>query len=417
MKRNIICLTLILSCTLTLAPSALSATPQDLEWGISLGERFDYQMLMNSLDFGGYNESFYLTIENISLIPDTISDFYGLGNVSFDAFWENETSMGLSILFLAFTPKIAVPIGNWTLLSYLALDLQEVFLSDIESVEVTYDDLYRWGFTYVIDALPYTYEIDVVYSKKDGMLAKLSFIQYYGGSDSYDTSMLISRDGVPPLITHPPDIEMNEGGLGSTITWKGTDNNPGAFEIYETNLTGSYLVQQGLWNSSSEEITYAINNPGYGNHTFTIVFHEISGLFSFDSVTVVVNDIEPPSITNPNDLVITYGELGQNFTWILEDMNPEYYWIYRDGNLVDSVYWHARTASITVNLDGLDLGEHIYNITIQDKAGNIASDSVIVTVVPDFLNAYLPYIISAVGIVGLVLMGAYFYRQRKRNLQ
>ena len=417
MKRNIICLALILSCTLTLPPSALSATPQGFEWGISLGERFDYLMLVDSFDFGEYNESFYLTIENISLIPDTISDFNGLGNVSYDAFWENETSMGLSTLFLVFAPKIAVPIGNWTFLSYLALNLQGVFLSDIESVEVTYDDLYRWGFTYVIDVSPYTYEIDVVYSKKDGMLAKLSIAEYYGGSNSYDTSMLVYRDGVSPLITHPSDIEMNEGNPGSIITWKGTDNNPGAFEIYETNLTGSYLVQQGLWNSSDEEISYAFNNPGYGNHTFAIVFHEISGLSSFDSVTVVVNDIEPPSITNPDDLVITYGELGRNFTWILEDMNPEYYRIYRDGNLVDSGYWHARVASITVNLDDLDVGEYIYNITIEDKAGNIASDSVVVSVVPDFLNAYLPYIISAVGIVGLVLMGAYFYRQRKRNLQ
>ena len=417
MKRNIICLVLILSCALTLPPSTLSTTPQSLDWGISLGERFDYQMLMDSFDFGGYNESFYLTIENISLIPDTISDFYGLGNVSFDAFWENETSMGLSILFLAFTPKIAVPIGNWTLLSYLALDLQEVFLSDIESVEVTYDDLYRWGFTYVIDYSPYTYEIDVVYSKKDGMLAKLSFLEYYGSSDNYDASMLVYRDGVPPLITHPSDIEMNEGDLGSTITWKGTDNNPGAFEIYETNLTGSYLLQQCLWNSSDEDIIYEFGSLAYGNHTFTIVVHEISGLSSFDSVTVVVNDIEPPSITHPNDLVVTYGELGRNFTWILEDMNPEYYRIYRDGTLIDSGYWHARVASITVNLDDLNVGEHIYNITIEDKVGNIASDSVIVTVVPDFLNAYLPYIISTVGIVGLVLMGAYFYRQRKRNLQ
>ena len=50
-----------------------------------------------------------------------------------------------------------------------------------------------------------------------------------------------------------------------------------------------------------------------------------------------------------------------------------------DGTVVDSGTWIS-SSPITINVDGLSLGSHLYTIVVSDQIGNDATDTVEVTV-------------------------------------
>ncbi|MGY5874727.1 MAG: hypothetical protein RTU30_03180 [Candidatus Thorarchaeota archaeon] len=412
MNRKYLAIGIVLAISLFYVPTTQAATSQGLDWGVSIGDRFEFQVTLESSELTPHNESFYLNVTDIPSIPDPLNNYTELPQLSFSGLWANDTPMGESLLLLSYAPTIAVPIGNWDLLFQLAENMTW-FWDEPVNVEITHDDLYRWGFTYTFNFTGEQWEIEAIYSKSDGFLAKLSYLIYNEFLGEYIFGFWVYRDGVLPTISHPANVVIGEGDVGYTIIWSGYELNPAAYEIYVTNGTGTYLVQENLWNCTCELLVLSLDGLDYGTSVFSLVLHEASGLSIYDSVLVEVEDRTDPVITHPEDIEYTVGQIGNNFTWVMEDINPSSYAVYVDGDLIGSGNWNARVASIDINADDLLAGSYNYTIAITDLGGNTVTDEVIVTVNADFLVSNLPLIISGIGITGLIVVVVYVVRSRK----
>ncbi|MGY5852091.1 MAG: hypothetical protein RTU92_00830 [Candidatus Thorarchaeota archaeon] len=412
MRRKYLAIGILLAISAFYVPSAQAATSQGLEWGVSIGDRFDFLVSVGVSELPLHNETFYLNVTDTPVIPDPFDNYTELPQLSFSGLWTNDTPMGESLFLLSYAPTIAVPIGNWDLLSQVAENMTW-FWDEPVSVEMTHDDLYRWGFTYTFNFTGEQWEIGAVYSKIDGFLVKLSYLVYNEFLGEYTFGYWIYRDGVLPTISHPLDVVIGEGDTGYNIIWTGYESEPAAYEIYLTNVSGTYLVQENLWNCTCELFVWSLDGLSFGTYALSLVLHEASGFSSYDTVIVEVEDRTDPIVTHPEDIIYTVGVTGNNFTWIMEDLNPSSYEVYVNGEMIGSGNWNARVASIDLNVDDLTIGTYNYTIVLTDLGGNIITDQVIVTVDADFLTSNLPLILSGIGIVGIVVVVVFLVRSRK----
>ncbi len=87
-----------------------------------------------------------------------------------------------------------------------------------------------------------------------------------------------------------------------------------------------------------------------------------------------------PILNEVKDSTYQEGETGNFISWIATDDNPTTYTISQDGNVIDSDSWSSGNP-ISINVDGLEIGEYEYIITVMDEDGNSVIDYVIITVI------------------------------------
>lgn len=214
---------------------------------------------------------------------------------------------------------------------------------------------------------------------------------------------------IVPTINHPLDFEYESGDMGNTITWYPYDNN---LYRYEVELDGEAL-EAGFW--TGDEITVNVDNMNVGVHTIVCTIFDIHDNTAEDTVIVTVVDTTNPTIDHPTDISYTFEDTGNSFTWQPRDNNPQTYVLTLDGEVIESDSWDG--GDITVDVDGLDVGSHIYLILITDASGNSVSDSVAVTVLEPVTTptptdeepwSLLLVILSFIGISSL-----FHYRKKK----
>ncbi|MFW9870508.1 MAG: hypothetical protein ACFFEL_12855, partial [Candidatus Thorarchaeota archaeon] len=198
-----------------------------------------------------------------------------------------------------------------------------------------------------------------------------------GGNIDTDTVFVYVLDGTPPTIDSPSDINYNEGAVGGSITWDPADSYPASYEIYRNEV----LVKSGLWNLTSETISISVTGLFVGSYNFTIIVYDVGGNPATDIVWVTVSDATPPTIDSPIDGQIDEGLTGEVITWNPSDLNPTSYEIYRNDALFRSGLWNSSVESISVSLDGLNLGVHNFTLVVFDVGSNSANDTVLVTVI------------------------------------
>lgn len=87
-----------------------------------------------------------------------------------------------------------------------------------------------------------------------------------------------------------------------------------------------------------------------------------------------------PDIDSPADLEVDVADqFSATIEWTVGDLNPDKWNVTLDGTLYDSGSW--TNGSISVSLNGVELGAHTFVVYVYDKQGNVASDEVIVTIV------------------------------------
>ncbi len=149
-----------------------------------------------------------------------------------------------------------------------------------------------------------------------------------------------------------------------------------------------YHIYRRAFNEPYSELTSVSNT--YFNDTFTtegvLYYYKVTaenavgeGEISAE-VSAKIPDTTPPSINHPNDISYIEGELGHTISWTPTETNPASFCITRNGTIVILGAWLGN--DITLNVDLLPKGTHVFNCTVLDQAGNRASDvvSVIVTV-------------------------------------
>ena len=192
-------------------------------------------------------------------------------------------------------------------------------------------------------------------------------------NSAVDQISVTVTDNLAPTISSPSDIQYNETTIGNTISWSANDLHPGGYQIYRD----SELVSSGSWTNN---IVINVDGLTLGSYTYLVNVTDASGNSVQDTVSVTVVDGTTPVTTHPSDLDYSEGLTGNTITWTVTDLHPANYTIYRDlTQVVKTGNWVSGN-SITVNIDGLTVGDYNYTLLVQDTTGNTNSDLVKVKV-------------------------------------
>lgn len=102
-------------------------------------------------------------------------------------------------------------------------------------------------------------------------------------------------------------------------------------------------------------------------------------LSDIDSIQIGLLNVDvSPSIDHPADVTYKVGESGNTITWHPTDANPASYLVYTNNEELISDTWDGK--SISINVDGLEVGVYNYTIVVFDGSGNSVGDTVIVIV-------------------------------------
>ena len=201
-------------------------------------------------------------------------------------------------------------------------------------------------------------------------------LPYYnipGPSGSIDTHPLRFDYG-PPIVDTPDDVLIAQNVNSTTIVWNAYDENPLNYEIYDNDA----LLFNNTWNLTA--IAISTDLFSLGSHNITLKLIDRLGQSATDVVLLVIVDILDPEIDNLLDVTISEG-FHSELIWHPGDTNPFDYSILINGSVIKSGLWNSSSESISISLEGLELGIYNYTIIIYDTSGNSASDEVLVTVV------------------------------------
>ena len=192
------------------------------------------------------------------------------------------------------------------------------------------------------------------------------------GNDVSDQVLVTVYDTTLPTIDEPSDDNYERGTTGLNITWTPSDLYPDSYQV-ERN-TSSY--ESGPWSGSA--IIVDLIGLDVGLHNFTIIVYDEGGNNVKDTVFVNVAPSTPPSVSGPGTITYEAGSSGNSITWTASDSYPDSYQIWLDDIVNETGIWDG--SNIVFDIDGLDPGSHNITIVLEDKAGNISTDYVEVTV-------------------------------------
>lgn len=176
-----------------------------------------------------------------------------------------------------------------------------------------------------------------------------------------------------PIIDSPGNVTYVIGSEGNEIIWHALALYPGFYEIFRN---GTQMASSS-WNGS--DVFINVDGLEIGTYNYTLIISDTKALNATDTIFVtVINDIFPPIINHPDDLILEYGTSTMSIEWQISDDNPESYSIIRNGNVISSASINTSTISVTVNT--FTLGIQNYTILVSDSYGNVAYDTVLVDI-------------------------------------
>ncbi|MHA2056608.1 MAG: hypothetical protein ACXACG_06660 [Candidatus Thorarchaeota archaeon] len=290
------------------------------------------------------------------------------------------------------TVAVIVSDGTWPIIDSPA-DIQ--YNEGATGYSITWDPsdlnpqnytIYRDGF--IIRSGLWNASVETITISVDGLsLGSYTYLILVGDvglNTESDTVLVTVVDGINPTIDSPIDLNVVEGSSGNQITWNPSDLHPSSYEIYRQEV----LVKSGLWNSSSESISFLVDGLSLGVYNITIVVYDTTSRTTLDTVFVTVYDGTAPVVDHPADIDYPDGDSGYSITWSPYDLHPVSYQILREGFQVKSGAWNSSSETMTISVDGLSIGSYNYTIVLVDIGGNPITDEVTVTV----FNADVPTI-------------------------
>ena len=157
---------------------------------------------------------------------------------------------------------------------------------------------------------------------------------------------------------------------GNSIGWNDVPENPqrNAVDAGEDNAFDDGVSIGNFWDNFNASEPYTIS--GIGSST--------------DDFAQLLEDDVNPVLVQINDIVIDVSTSGNSITWQASDSFPESYIIKQDGIIIAAGLWDG--GEVTHDLDYLRVGVFEISISMYDGAGNVATDTVIVSVVSFILG-------------------------------
>jgi len=230
-------------------------------------------------------------------------------------------------------------------------------------------------------------------------------------SVSDEVLVAVIPDVVAPILSSTGSFSYEEGSFGHSVNWTIQETNPSFFNItrYSNETTSNRtLIRSGRWFAANitvgRNITISVDKLNATHwYSFTLFVNDTFGRNSTSTVNVTVySDFSPPTITSPNDISYEFGSKGHKIVWGIYDSNPKNYTIrvrilYNDtsyGNksavhgaanvtLSNWTLTNARGDNVSIDVTSIYLGNYTYTMTLYDKFGRNASDTVNLTIYKD----------------------------------
>ena len=167
---------------------------------------------------------------------------------------------------------------------------------------------------------------------------------------------------------------MEIGSLDNTVVWTCGDLNPFNFVVF---LDGE-MISSGPWNGS--DIMVDVDALGVGTYNLTLTVYDSSGNQASSTVSVIIQDTTAPEIIGPESMQLAEGVVGVPIQWEGNDIYPWNYTILLEGKVQAEGIWNSTGEFfITYTVDH-SLGIFNYTIVLSDQFGNIAHNTVLLTV-------------------------------------
>ncbi|MHA2032150.1 MAG: hypothetical protein ACW99Q_22495, partial [Candidatus Kariarchaeaceae archaeon] len=210
-------------------------------------------------------------------------------------------------------------------------------------------------------------------------------------SDS-SNNMAIQTTFVTVIEITPPQITFTsgnqtiiEGSIGNTINWTASDNYANMYYVYSQ---GS-IYSSDIWTDNILEIV-SIDGLDIGIYNFTVlIVDESSNSVKFTVFVTVIDTSSPVIINDTGSLEMIVGTSDNTLLWSASDKNAGAYEIYRDGAILSTSTWISQT-EISIDLDGLSIGEYNFTIVFYDTSNNSVQSISLVSV--KFIKTSLPQI-------------------------
>lgn len=245
----------------------------------------------------------------------------------------------------------------------------------------------------ISDNYPYTYQLfvedslveegywfsgfheEMVTGFSEGLYNFTLSLEDAAGNSVSDTVFVSIEDSDPPNVDSPDDIIYEQGSSGNDIVWTLGDRNPGFYRVEGNGTT----VGDTVWTNGTITVDIDDFTPGTYNHTIVVL--DQYGNEAKDTVFVIVEDTTPPLVVTSGDFSYNVGTTGHEITWTLGDLNPHEYRIDGNGSTIGWTAWANGT--VTLGIDGHSVGIYNHTISVVDDYGNIATDTIFVTVTED----------------------------------
>ncbi|MGY5852726.1 MAG: hypothetical protein RTU92_04090 [Candidatus Thorarchaeota archaeon] len=225
-----------------------------------------------------------------------------------------------------------------------------------------------------------------------------------GHISTSSVNVTVYEDISDPEIDSPDDFTFEFGDSPYYVTWHVYDSNPLNYTLNVTIISNdpSYgnaslvhdpplnitLVEWILNNPDGDDIAFPVHELYVGNYSYELTLYDADGRNVSDTVNFTIyHDIRSPNITSPGDLTYEEGITGYTLEWFAEESNPISSILTRNEEILSDGRWYGE--NITINVDGYEPGEYIFNLTLIDYFEHVSVDIVLVNVTPD---SQLPYL-------------------------
>ncbi|TFG11535.1 hypothetical protein EU537_12110 [Candidatus Thorarchaeota archaeon] len=219
-----------------------------------------------------------------------------------------------------------------------------------------------------------------------------------GYNSTSSINVTVFEDLTAPVVSSPDDISYEFGAEGNKISWHAYDSNPANYSLevlilyYNTtygNLSkvhgppDNITLQEWTFDEpEGENISFSVDYIYLGNYSFTLTLFDDFGYNTSDTVNVTVyKDLRAPVIDTLDDYSYEEGYTDNTLNWSAEENNPKTYNLTKDGEVLLNGTW--RGENISISIDGLAVGEYVFNLTLIDFFNQTSIDVVLVTVTPD----------------------------------
>jgi hypothetical protein len=209
-------------------------------------------------------------------------------------------------------------------------------------------------------------------------------------------------DMTPPIISSPANITFEEGSIGYSIIWIGSDDLAPWWASVWRNTT---LIYSQAW--IGNDVVIPLDGLSVGAYFFNCTLSDERGNSASNIVEVTVYpavpDTQAPTIIPPTPVSFEEGTADSVITFECADNHP---YIYRvTVNDTETLYNPWRGENISISVEDLQIGRWIIKLELWDLAGNQASAEVVVTIIPPLPDTTPPAISQPVDMFVLENMG------------